>query len=48
MELMVKNEGKKVSQLDVAKLVSTSWENIHVEFICNTWNSIGSNATTII
>ena len=47
-EFMVKNDGKKVSQLDVAKWVSTAWGKIHVESICNTWNSIGMNATTII
>jgi hypothetical protein len=48
MELMVRNDGKKVSRLDVAKWDSTAWGKIHVESICNTWNSMGSNATTII
>ena len=47
-EFMVKNDGKKVSRLDVAKWVSTAWGKIHVESICNTWNSIGINATTNI
>ena len=47
-EFMVKNDGKKVSRLDVAKWVSTAWGKFHVESICNTWNSIGINATTNI
>ena len=47
-EFGVKNDGKKVSQLDVAKWVSTAWGKIHVESICNTWSSIGINATTTI
>ena len=29
-EFMVKNDGKKVSRLDVAKWVSTAWGKIHV------------------
>jgi DDE superfamily endonuclease len=39
-QFMVNNNGRKTTQLDVAKWIATAWERIKSELITNTWKSI--------